>query len=89
MRFSCIFCDRREGDTNQLKSRKEEDQALVLVSDKLINYKNDWIVDSGCSNRMIGDKEKFYSMEKYRSRRVMVIANNSKIQITHTLVKLS
>lgn len=35
---------------------EQEEMALVAVSDQFINYDNDWIVDSGCSNHMTGDE---------------------------------
>ncbi|KAG5572291.1 hypothetical protein H5410_062057 [Solanum commersonii] len=36
-------------------SNKKEEIALAIVSEKLVNYDHDWIVDSGCSNHMTGD----------------------------------
>ncbi|XP_077232082.1 uncharacterized protein LOC143866437 [Tasmannia lanceolata] len=44
----------------------EEESALVTVSDKLINYDDDWIVDSECSNHMTGDMEKLTDMMEYK-----------------------
>ena len=44
----------------------KEEQALVTVSDKSINYNDNWIVDSGCSNHTTGDKGKLSSMLKYK-----------------------
>ena len=49
----------------------------------MINYKDDWIIDSGCSNHMIGDKEKFVSISEYKRGRVVITANNSELPITH------
>nr|GEW40517.1 retrovirus-related Pol polyprotein from transposon TNT 1-94 [Tanacetum cinerariifolium] len=37
---------------------EEEFAFATITSDKKIDYENDWIVDSGCSNHMTGDREK-------------------------------
>ncbi|CAL8997356.1 unnamed protein product [Prunus brigantina] len=62
---------------------EEEEKALTVMSPERINYKNDWIVDSGCSNHMTGDKEKLQNLTEYRGNRVVVTANNSRLPITH------
>ncbi|KAG5616836.1 hypothetical protein H5410_016660, partial [Solanum commersonii] len=64
-------------------SNKEEEIALATVSEKLVNYEHDWIIDSGCSNHMIGDEKKLINMSEYKGGRVVVTANNSKMPITH------
>ncbi|CAL9014755.1 unnamed protein product [Prunus brigantina] len=51
---------------------EEEEKALTVMSPERINYKNDWIVDSGCSNHMTGDKEKLQNLTEYRGNRVVV-----------------
>ena len=61
----------------------KEESALIAVSGKLINYNDDWIVDSGCSNHMTGDYEKLTSTSEYKGGRVVVTANNSRLPITH------
>lgn len=84
---SCAFVEpvtNKSGEaTSSVTLHSKEEQALVTVSDKSINYNDDWIVDSGCSNHMIGDKGKLSSMSKYNGERVVVIANNSRLLITH------
>ncbi|XP_050211653.1 uncharacterized protein LOC126661823 [Mercurialis annua] len=51
----------------QVDTEEELDfQASAAVSDNLVNYDNDWIFDSGCSNHMSGDKEKFLNMLEYK-----------------------
>lgn len=30
-----------------------------------VEEKDEWVIDSGCSHHMIGDKSKFVSLEKY------------------------
>ncbi|KAH0694069.1 hypothetical protein KY285_021166 [Solanum tuberosum] len=37
-------------------SNKEDEIALTTVSEKLVDYEHDWIVDLGCSNHMTGDE---------------------------------
>lgn len=41
-----------------------------------IDYLNDWIVDSACSNHMTGDENKFLNMRPYDGNRVVVRADN-------------
>ena len=43
-------------DAEALFATKEEELALTVTTQERIDYKNDWIVDSGCSNHMTGDK---------------------------------
>ncbi|GFS38668.1 hypothetical protein Acr_00g0058830 [Actinidia rufa] len=77
---------------------EKSETALIVVSNRrAINYKDDWIVDSGCSNHMTGDKEKLSrcsnhmtgdkeklsSLSAYRGDRVVIMANNSRLPITH------
>ncbi|KAH0641787.1 hypothetical protein KY290_033397 [Solanum tuberosum] len=64
-------------------SNKEEEIALATVSEKLVDYEHDWIVDSGCSNHTTGDEKKLINMSEYKGGRVVVTANNSKMPITH------
>nr|GEW18524.1 hypothetical protein VITISV_003097 [Tanacetum cinerariifolium] len=62
---------------------EEEFAFVTITSDKKIDYENDWIVDSRCSNHMTGDKEKLKDGSKYTGSRVVVTANNSKLPIAH------
>ncbi|PON55811.1 LOW QUALITY PROTEIN: hypothetical protein TorRG33x02_298480 [Trema orientale] len=54
---------------------------LTATVPEQIDYDNDWIVDSGCSNYMTGDKEKLHNMTEYKGGRVVVTANNSRLQL--------
>lgn len=56
---------------------------FVTVSDKSINYDDDWTVYSRCSNHMTGYRCKLSSMFEYTSRPLFVTANNSRLPITH------
>uniref|UniRef100_M1AQ60 CCHC-type domain-containing protein n=1 Tax=Solanum tuberosum TaxID=4113 RepID=M1AQ60_SOLTU len=47
-------------------SNKEEEIALTTVSEKLVDYEHDWIVDSGCSNHMTGDEKRLINMSEYK-----------------------
>jgi hypothetical protein len=49
-----------EWDVGALFVIEEDDDELAFTTTIFdqINYEKDWIVDSGCSNRMTGDKEK-------------------------------
>ena len=62
---------------------EEEEIALIVTVLGQIDYDKDWIVDSRCSNHMTGDKEKLQNMTEYKDGRVVVIANNSRLLITH------
>ncbi|KAK3014222.1 hypothetical protein RJ639_008967 [Escallonia herrerae] len=61
----------------------EEELALTASTFEQIDYENDWIVDSGCSNHMTGDQEKLQNLSEYKGSRVVVTANNSKLPIAH------
>ncbi|XP_074282575.1 uncharacterized protein LOC141607116 [Silene latifolia] len=75
-----LYSVEQEGSSK--KSIVHESMALVAESDNLINYKDNWIIDSGCSNHTTEDKEKFLSMSEYKRGRVVVTANNSELPIT-------
>lgn len=64
-------------------TEEKEEMALVAVSNKSINFENDWIIDSGCSNHMTGNMKKLENINEYKERRVVVTANNSRLPITH------
>lgn len=38
-------------------SKELEEVAFIVVNDKMINYKDDWIINSGCSYQINGDGE--------------------------------
>ena len=62
---------------------ESEETALAVTDPKAVDYDKDWIVDSGCSNHMTGDKEKLLGLSEYKGGRVVVTANNSRLPITH------
>ncbi|KAM1391667.1 hypothetical protein ACFX2I_019360 [Malus domestica] len=70
-------------DAEALFITEEEELALTVTTQERIDYKNDWIVDSGCSNHMTGDKQKLQNLYDYKGGRVVVTANNSRLPIAH------
>jgi hypothetical protein len=74
---------------DEIKERKDEiegkeDSALaVATADRSGNRLKDWIVDSGCSNHLTGDKERLTNPVKYNGSRVVVIADDSRHSIAH------
>lgn len=57
--------------------------AFAVVVEKKRNVLNDWIMDSGCSNHMTGDKERLDNSCKYTGNQVVVIADDSRHSIAH------
>jgi len=67
-----------------IEEEEDDDElALTAILSDQINYEKDWIVDSGCSNHMTGDKEKLQNLTEYKGNLVVVTANNSKLPIAH------
>lgn len=77
-----VAVEEQEKFTTTSIIESDDAMALIRISDKLISYDNDWIVDAGCSNHMIGDQDKLSSMSKYTGGQVVVTANNSRLPIT-------
>lgn len=46
----------------------DDDATIFILVKNEINYNNDWIVDLGCFNYMIGDQDKLSSMSEYKKR---------------------
>ncbi|KAE8676041.1 hypothetical protein F3Y22_tig00111634pilonHSYRG00007 [Hibiscus syriacus] len=85
---SCSKENSEDGwDAEALFATEEEELALTVTTPERIDYKNDWIVDSGCSNHMTGDKQKLQNLSEYNGGRVVVIADNSRLPITHIGMK--
>ncbi|KAL7149820.1 hypothetical protein ABFS83_05G066700 [Erythranthe nasuta] len=70
-------------DAEAFLAMDEDELALATTMSYQIDYENDWIVDSGCSNHMTDDKEKLKNICEYKGNRVVVTADNSKLPITH------
>ncbi|KAE8671632.1 hypothetical protein F3Y22_tig00111941pilonHSYRG00018 [Hibiscus syriacus] len=81
---SCSKENSEDGlDAEALFATEEEELALTVTTPERIDYKNDWIIDSGCSNHMTGDKQKLQNLSEYNGGRVVVTADNSRLPITH------
>ncbi|KAF3646043.1 hypothetical protein T459_30801 [Capsicum annuum] len=63
-------------------SDKEKEFARAIVSEKLIDYENSWIVDLGCPNCIISDEKKLINMSEYKGGQLVVTINNSRMLIT-------
>ncbi|KAE8683196.1 putative disease resistance protein [Hibiscus syriacus] len=74
-------------DAELLFTTKKEELALTVTTPERIDYKNDWIVDSGCSNHMTGDKQKLQNLSEYNRGCVVVTTDNSRLPITHIRMK--
>ncbi|KAK4433007.1 Copia protein [Sesamum alatum] len=72
-----------EWDIEASFAADEDKLALAATTSNQINYENDWIVDSGCSNHMTGDKGTLKNVSKYTGSRVVVTTDNSKLPIAH------
>ncbi|KAH7857486.1 hypothetical protein Vadar_013288 [Vaccinium darrowii] len=73
----------KEVGASSIVTEKSETALAAVPNRGAINYNDDWIVDSGCSNHMTGDKKKLSNLSAYKGDRVVVTANNSKLPITH------
>jgi len=58
--------DVEAGFSQEIEEDKlEEDMeaaAFAAIADPVVNYKEDWIIDSGCSNHMTNDDKKLEDM---------------------------
>ncbi|KAL0378499.1 UNVERIFIED_CONTAM: putative mitochondrial protein [Sesamum radiatum] len=80
----CYHCGKKdEWDFEASFAADEDELAFAATISNQINYESDWIVNSGCSNHMTGDKEKLKNVSKYTGSRVVVMADNSKLPIAH------
>ncbi|KAJ9556278.1 hypothetical protein OSB04_010892 [Centaurea solstitialis] len=70
-----------EWDVDALCVMEENELALMTTMGRHIDYENDWIVDSGCSNHMTGDQKKLRDAKEYKGSRVVQTANNARLPI--------
>lgn len=71
-----------ESEAQGLKAQAHE-KALVTTAGNDTNKLEDWIVDSGCSHHMTGEKRRLNNPTKYSGNQVVVIADNSRHPIAH------
>ncbi|KAG8497318.1 hypothetical protein CXB51_008528 [Gossypium anomalum] len=69
-----------EWDAEASFAVEEEDLAVAVTTFQKIDYKNNWIFYSSCSNHMTSDQEKLQDVTAYKGNRVVVTANNSSPQ---------
>ena len=69
--------DVETGFSQEIEADKlEEDMeaaTFAAITDPVVNYKEDWIIDSGCSNHMTNDDKKLEDMTDYKGRRVVFV----------------
>ena len=46
-----------------MKDESDEDEATALMT--CVNKNDKWVIDSGCSHHMTGDKSKFITLTSY------------------------
>ena len=61
-----------------MKDQSDEEEATALVT--CINKNDRWIIDSGCSHHMTGDKSKFVNFTQYDGNSVR-FGNDAPCQI--------
>jgi len=70
-----------EWDTEVLYVIEEDELAFMVTMGDHINYVNDWIVDSRCSNHMTGDQSKLQDKKKYKGNHMVRTRNNAQLSI--------
>ncbi|KAJ0868283.1 putative RNA-directed DNA polymerase [Helianthus annuus] len=70
-------------DVEALVAHTEDVVAFTATTEDKRNRLDEWIMDSGASNHLTGDKERLQNPTKYGGSRVVVIADNSKHSIAH------
>ncbi|KAH7843402.1 hypothetical protein Vadar_016136 [Vaccinium darrowii] len=73
----------REWDTclsTEILDKRKMSREPVLTSTNAsmnVDYKKDWIIDSGCSHHLTGDDSLFSSLQEYKGQDAIVTADNS------------
>ncbi|KAH0717771.1 hypothetical protein KY285_013802 [Solanum tuberosum] len=80
-----IFVD--DWDAETFFVVEQEELTFTITTSKLIDYENDWIVDSRCSNHMTSDKKKLQNLSKYKKSREVVTTDDTKLPIAHIGIK--
>ncbi|KAJ0601440.1 putative RNA-directed DNA polymerase [Helianthus annuus] len=70
-------------DMEAMVAQVVEDVALTATTELKQNNLGDWIIDSGCSNHMTGEKDRLKKVKRYNGNHVVVIADNSRHQIAN------
>lgn len=72
----------QEVEENELEEDLEAPTFASTIDPK-INYKEDWIIVSGCSNHMTNDDKKLENITDYKEGREVLIVDNSRLLISH------
>lgn len=85
---------REEPKTRQVWREKQSNSLIVQTAFKAQNKPTPWILDSGCSSHMTGDKQKFEKLEKFEGGSVRFgnndgakIAGKGTVKIGHGKIK--
>ncbi|XP_076909939.1 uncharacterized protein LOC143567386 [Bidens hawaiensis] len=70
-------------DVEANMAQVQEVPVLTVTTEPKSNRLEEWIIDSGCSNHLTGEKEKLSKCKKYIGDNVVVIADNSRHQIAN------
>ncbi|KAD2394436.1 hypothetical protein E3N88_41413 [Mikania micrantha] len=70
-------------DAEALVAQVEDAEVFNVITENRRNRLDEWIVDSGCSNHLTGDKERLKNPIVYGGSKVVTIDDNSKYQIAH------
>ena len=70
-------------NVEELVESPKANATLTITYQSTNDYCKDWIIDLGCSNHMIGDKEKLKSTIEYKGNRMMLTVDNLRLPITH------
>ncbi|GKV48208.1 hypothetical protein SLEP1_g55034 [Rubroshorea leprosula] len=72
-----------EGDDKQGSSQSNEEDwgkcfmAKIASNSASIDFKNDWIIDSGCGHHVTGDASKFSSLHLHKGKDAVITADNT------------
>jgi len=69
-----VFITIKEEDPVPIESTSYVNVERALATQ--VEEKDEWVIDSGCSHHMTGDKSKFVSMERYEGG-IVKFGNNS------------
>ncbi|KAK5824921.1 hypothetical protein PVK06_019710 [Gossypium arboreum] len=61
---------------------------LIGVTSKQIDYENNWIVDSGCSDHMKSEKEKLQNVLDYKGSRVVENQDTRPVKLQQAIVNV-
>lgn len=81
--FECPRWD-KEANYAELKDEEEEEEEMLLmayVEENRARREDIWILDSGCSNHMSGDKSLFCDLDESFKDKVK-LGNNSRMEVT-------